>query len=213
MTAKNSKHFFKIIIIGDASVGKSSLLSRYIDNTFETDYILTIGVDFKFKDVKVKAEDSNTYHNVRLQIWDTAGQEKFRSMTHVYFKGSNACIIVFDLTCKESAKNVINIWYPEYKKHVGEDSKVIILGNKSDLKDKIAEEVEEIKKFCETNNFTFEKVSALSGELVKETIDSLAEKLLTEKLKNKGDDKSDKDLGTTKLEINKLPQDNTDCCN
>ena len=93
-------HLFKLLIIGDSGVGKSSLLVRFADNTFSGNYITTIGVDFKIRTINVNGE------RVKLQIWDTAGQERFRTITSTYYRGTHGVIVVYDVTSGESFVNV-----------------------------------------------------------------------------------------------------------
>uniref|UniRef100_A0A8B9YXC0 RAB35, member RAS oncogene family n=1 Tax=Bos mutus grunniens TaxID=30521 RepID=A0A8B9YXC0_BOSMU len=98
--ARDYDHLFKLLIIGDSGVGKSSLLLRFADNTFSGSYITTIGVDFKIRTVEINGE------KVKLQIWDTAGQERFRTITSTYYRGTHGVIVVYDVTSAESFVNV-----------------------------------------------------------------------------------------------------------
>uniref|UniRef100_A0A3Q2QRZ1 Si:dkey-16l2.16 n=1 Tax=Fundulus heteroclitus TaxID=8078 RepID=A0A3Q2QRZ1_FUNHE len=100
MAAKDYNHLFKLLIIGDSNVGKSSLLLRFADNSFSGSYITTIGVDFKIRTVDIEGE------RVKLQIWDTAGQERFRTITSTYYRNTHGVIIVYDVTNAESFVNV-----------------------------------------------------------------------------------------------------------
>uniref|UniRef100_A0A8D3BL79 Si:dkey-16l2.16 n=1 Tax=Scophthalmus maximus TaxID=52904 RepID=A0A8D3BL79_SCOMX len=100
MAAKDYNHLFKLLIIGDSNVGKSSLLLRFADNSFSGSYITTIGVDFKIRTVDMEGE------RVKLQIWDTAGQERFRTITSTYYRNTHGVIIVYDVTNPESFVNV-----------------------------------------------------------------------------------------------------------
>ncbi|XP_034275628.1 ras-related protein Rab-35-like isoform X2 [Pantherophis guttatus] len=100
MAAKDYDHLFKLLIIGDSGVGKSSLLLRFADNTFSGSYITTIGVDFKIRTLVINGE------RVKLQIWDTAGQERFRTITSTYYRNTHGVIIVYDVTNAESFVNV-----------------------------------------------------------------------------------------------------------
>ena len=119
----------KLIFIGDPSVGKTSLLRRF---TSEEDYDKntpsTLGVDFTFKDFQVFEK------TVKLQIWDTAGQEKYRSLINSYYRHSNGIIMVFDLTDKQSFENLLGRWIPTIVSNLGNMiPKFLILGNKQDL--------------------------------------------------------------------------------
>ena len=107
MERQEYDHLLKITLIGDASVGKSALLLRYVDDIFDENYICTIGVDFKIKTLQVAEKQ------VKLQIWDTAGQERFKPITNCYFRGSNGALVVFDLTSRESLSSVDN-WVRDY---------------------------------------------------------------------------------------------------
>jgi len=118
----------KVIIIGDPSVGKTSLLRRIIDNTFSDKYLSTLGVDFSFKHLEVSGK------KIKLQIWDTAGQEKYRSLITTYYRHTNGVIVVFDLDSPSSFKNVVTNWVGHLVAYItGETPKLLILGNKLDL--------------------------------------------------------------------------------
>ena len=91
---------FKLLIIGDSGVGKSSLLVRFADNQFSGNYITTIGVDFKIRTIELNGE------RVKLQIWDTAGQERFRTITSTYYRGTHGVIVVYDVASGDSFANV-----------------------------------------------------------------------------------------------------------
>ena len=128
----NTKPWFemilKIITIGDPSVGKTSLIRRIIDNTFNPKYNSTLGVDFSFKHIDVSG------NNVKLQIWDTAGQEKYRSLINTYYRHSNGIIIVFDLSDMNSFRNMINNWLSHIIAYLHDETpKILILGNKLDI--------------------------------------------------------------------------------
>ena len=92
MNMQNMDHIFKILIIGDSSVGKSNILLRFSDNIFHETFLPTIGVDFKIKNIKLMEK------SVKLNIWDTAGQERFKTITATYYKGSHGIILVYDIT-------------------------------------------------------------------------------------------------------------------
>lgn len=120
-------YLFKILLIGDSGVGKSSTMIQYCDNIFNDNHISTIGVDFKIRTIEV---DSKT---IKLQIWDTAGQERFRNITSSYYRGAHAIILMYDITNLETFQN-LKYWYEEIKKNVNNNNTYIILvGNKSDL--------------------------------------------------------------------------------
>ena len=117
----------KLVIIGDAATGKSSLLLRAVDDMFSESYISTIGVDFK-----IRTDDSKL---LKLQIWDTAGQERFRTITSSYYKGASVFVIVFDVTKRESFESVGSNWVEEIKKYADpqKSNPILLVGNKTDL--------------------------------------------------------------------------------
>eukprot|EP01120_Amphizonella_sp_Union-15-10_P003540 TRINITY_DN13964_c0_g1_i1.p1 TRINITY_DN13964_c0_g1~~TRINITY_DN13964_c0_g1_i1.p1 ORF type:complete len:203 (-),score=34.32 TRINITY_DN13964_c0_g1_i1:4-612(-) len=119
-------HLFKLLLIGDSGVGKSSLLLRFADNTFTESFISTIGVDFKLRTIDI--ENSK----VKLQLWDTAGQERFRTITSSYYRGAQGVIVVFDVTKKDTFNNVVK-WLQELERYAAEDVKKLLVGNKTDL--------------------------------------------------------------------------------
>lgn len=119
-------NLLKIVITGDSAVGKSCMLSRYIDNKFNDCYFSTIGVDFTIKTIEV---DDMV---LKLQIWDTAGQDRFRSIVNSYYRGSHIVLIAFDLSSRESFLNIPK-WYEEVNELTLDNTKFYIVGCKSDL--------------------------------------------------------------------------------
>ncbi len=122
----NYNYLFKLLLIGDSGVGKSSIVLRFADDTFSENYISTIGVDFKIRTISVNNKI------IKLQIWDTAGQERFRTITTSYYRGAHGIIIVFDLTNINSLEN-IDQWFDNIHKYGNENIQKILVGNKSDL--------------------------------------------------------------------------------
>jgi Rab family protein len=132
----------KVILIGETNVGKTNLLTRYCKDEFKTDTPATVGIEFAYKIVKKEEKV------IKLQIWDTAGQEKFRAITNSFYMNSSAALVVFDLT-KYSSFEKINQWISELKQYAGNDVDIVIVGNKSDLKENRAIKFEEAKKNCD----------------------------------------------------------------
>ncbi|KAL8554034.1 hypothetical protein ACS0TY_002317 [Phlomoides rotata] len=119
-------YLFKLLLIGDSSVGKSCLLLRFADDSYVDSYISTIGVDFKIRTVEL---DGKT---IKLQIWDTAGQERFRTITSSYYRGAHGIIIVYDVTEMESFNNVKQ-WLNEIDRYANDSVCKLLVGNKCDL--------------------------------------------------------------------------------
>ena len=162
----NYELLYKIIIIGDAAVGKSNILTRYIKNEFCQNQKSTVGVELGIKFIKIKGV------NAKIQIWDTAGQERYRAITSSYYKGSHGCFIVYDITNQSSFDNVEK-WYEHVQKEAGKDISIILVGNKSDLENerKVSKEKgEDLAKnlncpFCETSAFSGINISQIFQEL------------------------------------------------
>ena len=123
----DSNNVFKILILGDAGVGKSCLLLRYTDNTYKDGFISTIGVDFKLKQLEVDGKQ------VRLKIWDTAGQERFRTITSSYYRGADGIILVYDVTDVNALEGVRQ-WLNEINRYAANEADRILVGNKIDAK-------------------------------------------------------------------------------
>ena len=150
---------FKYIIIGDASVGKSCLMLNFIDKRFRSEHDLTIGVEFGSKLIEVKGT------KIKLQIWDTAGSESFRSITRSYYRGAVAALLVYDITNKDSFIN-LSRWIAEARAHGNKDITLALVGNKNDLEDQRAVTVEEAQAFADQNNLLFIETSAKTGNNV-----------------------------------------------
>jgi small GTP-binding protein len=143
----------KFIIIGDSNVGKSNLLLQFTDNKFIDHHDLTIGVEFGMKHV----EHNNTKY--RILIWDTAGQEAFQSLTKNYYKDAIGCLLVFDITRKESFENIIK-WKKRIEDNANKNTVIILIGNKNDREENRKVSKEEILKFANENNIVYFETSA-----------------------------------------------------
>ena len=166
-------HMFKIIIIGDPCCGKTSMLLRATQNKKNEDYKMTVGVDCKSKMVQTKDDKL-----VKLQIWDTAGQEKFRTLTTSYYRGTSCCLLVFDITNIDSFYNLYQ-WIDQYTGHCDQPIKnIIIAANKIDLEEKRQVSKLEIAKFCESMNCYFAEVSVLENKGIEELFDMVVDKCM-----------------------------------
>lgn len=170
-------YLFKILLIGASNVGKSSIMSRYVDNIFNESYISTIGVDFKIKTLEINNKI------IKLQIWDTAGQERFKSITSSYYRGSSCIIVVFDLSDNNSFTDAMNIWLEEIKKNNeknGSTPLIYIVGNKSDKKinvnniDMMKYKLEKL----ELGEINYLEVSAKNNTNIEYLFETLSEKLM-----------------------------------
>ena len=181
----------KIILLGDAGVGKTSISGRYIDSTFKDNYQATIQVE---KRMKIINEDDKT--SVRLNIWDTAGQEKFRSITRQFYRDCHGAFIVFDLT-KKSSFNELKNWMDELKTHGNDDTVIIILANKSDLTTEREISEEEIKNKI-NNKYKYFEVSAKTGNNISLAFDEM-KKLIMQKIKKNEEIENNLKSGKKKL--------------
>ena len=170
---------FKIILIGDANVGKTNILSRYISDTFLETSKSTVGVE-----LATKVEQYNN-KKIKIQIWDTAGQERYKSITKTYYKGSKGALIVFDITKKDSFKNV-DKWINDLKEFGDDDVAILLVGNKCDLEDKREVPVEDVKKKAELFDIAFCETSALKAKNIDYAFQTLI-KLVAEKIEKEKD--------------------------
>ncbi|XP_068237793.1 ras-related protein Rab-32-like [Palaemon carinicauda] len=182
-----SERLFKVIIIGDPTVGKTSFVQRYVQDSFRRDYKGTVGVDFALK--ILKWSDSET---IKLQLWDIAGQERFTWMTRVYYKDAQGCIIMFDLTNRNSFLNTLKWKKDVDSKCTLEDGSPIpcmLLANKCDLPHRQVDQLE-IEKLYKDHNFTgWTETSAKEGLMVTDSMRFLVDVMM--KQKNHRDEDSD----------------------
>ena len=155
----NFNYLLKYVIVGDASVGKSNLLLRYTHGQFREEYQLTIGVEFGSSNISI---DDKIF---RIQIWDTAGQENFRSITRAYYKNSACALIVYDIARKESFDS-ISTWIEDCKNSSPKSVFMVLVGNKCDLEQNREVTEEEGRELAESNGMLFFETSAKTGKNV-----------------------------------------------
>ena len=174
-------HLYKIIIVGDTSVGKTALLSKYLKGVFPTSPLATVATEFATKIIQIK---EGGY--IKAQIWDTAGQEKYKSITYHHYKKSVGGLIVYDITKKSSFDNVKN-WYNDLTT-LGEKGCIIALvGNKLDLVEKNMRKREvsknEAQTYAENNHMLFFETSAYNGNNINDIFEELLQTIYTERRK------------------------------
>jgi Ras-related protein Rab-1A len=162
-----SDYLFKLLLIGDSGVGKSSLLLRFSDNTYTESFIATIGVDFVMPTQKIKTVDVES-KVIKLQIWDTAGQEKFRTITSSYYRGAHGVIVVYDVTNRDSFRNVQN-WMGEITRYASENVNRLLIGNKCDVDGKRVVSTEEGKALADSLGLPFMETSAKTSANVEQS--------------------------------------------
>ena len=178
-------YLFKLLLIGNSSVGKSSLLFRFVENVWDDSFVPTIGVDFKLKTLEVNGK------KVKLQIWDTAGQERFKNITASYNRGGNGVLVVYDITERESFDNLTS-WLIEIEKNANKNVYKLLIGNKCDLEDKRKVTYQEGKDFAESNGMKFIETSAKDNTKVQEAFELLTSEIMKSAVnKDKGMEKKD----------------------
>jgi len=171
------KYIFKYIIIGNAAVGKSNICFRYTKGEFNEKYQVTINLDFTYKNIKIDDYDC------RIQIWDTVGQECFKSVSRGYYKNSVCALVVYDITNRDSFNNVLS-WIDEVKKNGPNTITLVLVGNKSDLNDKRVISIEEGENFATNNNMPFYETSALTGDNINKLFEDTVKHIIDKIKKN-----------------------------
>ncbi len=158
----------KVVLLGDSSVGKTCIVHRFAHDKFNEDSNATLGAMFISKVLELPEFGAT----VKYQIWDTAGQEKYRSLAAMYYQDAAAAILVYDITKKESF-NAITYWMSELKSKAPENIKIAIAANKSDLVEQEAVHLSEGKKFAEDHNAIFKMTSAKDGTGIRDLFASI----------------------------------------
>jgi len=175
----------KLMLVGDSSVGKTCLLTKFRDGQFLSgSFICTVGIDFRNKVVNV--DDTK----VKLQIWDTAGQERFRSITRAYYRDAEALLLVYDVSNQTSFDNIRN-WLTEIQEYSKDDVILMLLGNKADLSSERVISTIAGQKLAEENNIPFMETSAKTGQNVDLAFNALARTLKELKSTDNGTGKMD----------------------
>ena len=165
------KYIIKIVLLGEANVGKTSLVYRYIENKFRENYKSTLGVNLLKKDLAIEG-----YGDISAQIWDLGGQESFKSLRKLYLEGANGAFAVYDMTSKKTFEKV-NDWVRDFRES-RDDAPIILIGNKSDLERQIKITERESKEYANTNNLGMIITSAKTGQNVEEAFIELTKKIL-----------------------------------
>ena len=198
---------FKMILIGDSSVGKSNILLKYLKDQFDPNSRATVGVEFGTKNITLNNK------KIKIQIWGTAGQERYRSITSAYYKGAKGAFIVYDITRKTTFEN-IDKWIADLKTNGDSNISIVLIGNKSDLEEKREVTKEEGLKKSQDCKTAFMETSALNGDNVHKAFDELIEQIYQNNsalLEQENDVEIDKGVNLNE-ENNENNKEKKSCC-
>ena len=164
----------KLILIGDSNVGKSTLLLNYTENQFSEEISATIGLENKVKTINIRGLQT------KLQIWDTAGQEKYHSLTKGFFRNTDGILLVFDLTNKDSFNN-IKTWINEVENNSDNKTKKLLVGNKIDMKDNIVVSKNDIDDLCKKKKIKYIEVSGKENINVSKAFETIVNLIIDKK--------------------------------
>eukprot|EP00940_MAST-03C_sp_MAST-3C-sp2_P000373 g373.t1 len=161
-----------MVIVGDIAVGKTSILSRFVDDRFNRDQRSSIGVAYSTKTLHLDNE-----HTLKLDIWDTAGQERFRSISSLFYRQSGAALIVYDITDRKSLETVREFWLKQIKQYATDNVIIGLAGNKMDMHSRRQVSLEEAREFAKANGLVHYETSAKTGANVNEIFAAIASRV------------------------------------
>ena len=167
----SEEHNFKVVLVGETGVGKTSIISQFIDQVFEEELQTSTGGSFSSKEIFFDNGKS-----LKLEIWDTAGQERYRSLTKIFYKNSSCAILVYDITKKQTFDELKNYWIGQIKESAPKDIMLAIVGNKEDLLDKEQVDENEARDFAKENNALFFSTSAKNSDAINQLFIDIGKK-------------------------------------
>ena len=192
-------YLFKVLLIGDSAVGKTSVLLRYVDDTFNPEFQTTIGVDFKISTFQLNGKV------IKLQLWDTAGQDRFKTIVASYYRGAHGIILAFDITNSTSFQNITR-WYEESQNYLQKSVPKLLIGNKADLSSQRAVKTEEAKALADRLGVDYIETSAKNSQGVKLAFETLSKNILNNVATTSGP------VGNKTTKINQTRPVQTGCC-
>ena len=205
----NKVERIKIIIIGEAGVGKTSIIKKFISDEYNENELPTGSLSFASKNINI-IDNNNNEKELKLEVWDTVGQEKYKAMAQIFFKNSNAVVLVYDITNKDSFEELTTYWVEKIKEYKSNNLILAIAGNKSDLyfKEQIREEDGRI--FAKKIDAIYRLTSAKNGEGIKELFNEIEKKYFMKKNNNdnnnnnnENEDDNKKNIVLTNSNVNK----------
>ena len=164
----------KCVLLGETAVGKTCLINRFVNNTFQEDFVPTMVGCYSSKDIFYDKANKK----IKYEIWDTAGQEKYRSINKIFYQDTSIAILVFDITRKDTFEALKNYWYLELRDNSPKDIIIAIAANKCDLYEYEEVSHDEVEEFGKSINALYEQTSAKTGEGIKDLFNSIGYKLL-----------------------------------
>jgi Ras-related protein Rab-11A len=174
----------KVVLIGDSGVGKTSIIQRYVNDEYDPNIIFSSSAQFLTKTIEL-----NELQTVKFDIWDTAGQEKFRALAKIFYKDARVIILVYDITNKVSFENLQQYWFKEIEENSISDAIIVIVGNKSDLYEIEQVTDEEGQKYADEKKAIFKKTSALSNRNIDSLFNDIAKKYFNPNYDYQAEDK------------------------
>ena len=199
----------KVILVGDSGVGKTSIIGRFI-NQYKSNVESTITTSFYSKIETIKD------HELNFQIWDTVGQEQFRSLNSIFFKDAHICLLVYDITREDTFSSIKDYWYSSVIENGGEGIIIGVAGNKNDLYMNEKVDRQEVRDFCNEINALFRFTSAVQNESIEELFKELGKKYVkSDFMKEIGPEYFDKESRNSSFHLEKNDNNNTKkkkCC-
>ena len=202
----SADYIIKLLTLGETEVGKTSIVLRYSDDKFHDNKIATIGIDFKIKIIKKGNE------KIKVSIYDTAGQERFKNIVKHYYKGANGVLLIYDLTKRDTFEK-LEFWLEDLKENSDNLNNLFIylIGNKNDLEEKREVDFEEANKFAKEKNIPYIEVSAKTGNNIKKLFDEMIKGTLTKIITFEKNNLSNS-INLSFLENEEISSKNKMCC-
>ena len=206
MEDENYEMMFKVVLVGDSSVGKTNIMSKYLKNEFHEDSKATVGVEFGSKQFTIEG------HSIKDQIWDTAGQERYKAITSAYYKGAKGAFIVYDITRKNSFDS-IDKWVNDLTASADKKLTILVIGNKCDLEDQRQVTKEQGEAKASSLQVAFLETSALSGENLNKAFEMMMNEIYKKSHDEmKADGESQDIQGGQDINLNKTPKKKKQKC-